>query len=115
MVRFYQNTCVSRRQFSSIHGRPIKKSYFVKFSFNFKKTDPLLHGSNDKMFDMTKLKAFADDKLNIAKMTIPLKKKSRKQCWNRRKFWLPAFAPFPKVFSFLFRVIISRDCVLIFH
>ena len=27
---------------------------------------------NDKLFEVTKLKAFADDKLNVAKMTISL-------------------------------------------
>ena len=33
------------------------------------KFNPLL---NNKILDMTKLKAFADDKLNIAKMTVSL-------------------------------------------
>ena len=36
---------------------------------------------NDKILDMTKLKAFADDKLNVAKMTIFLfVVKGKKQC-----------------------------------
>ena len=30
---------------------------------------------NNKIFDMTKLKAFADNKLNIAKMTVTLRKR----------------------------------------
>ena len=33
---------------------------------------PLKPLPNDKFLDMTKLKAYADDKLNFAKITIPL-------------------------------------------
>ena len=68
---------------------------------------------NNKIWDLTKLKAFADN-LNIEKMTISLFDKSRKQCGKRRKCWLPAFSPCPRVFStaFFFRVIISWDCVV---
>ena len=52
---------------------------------------------NNKFLDVTKLKAIAVDKLTIAKMTIFLS--------------LPAFSPFPTVFSkaFFFRVVKSRD------
>ena len=43
---------------------------------NFGRDNPLYkrvnHFPNDKILDSTKLKASADDKLNIAKMTIPL-------------------------------------------
>ena len=37
-----------------------------------------------------------------------------KCCWKRRKCWLPAFSPFPTVFSkfFFFRIIKNRDCVV---
>ena len=35
---------------------------------------------NDKILDMTKLKAFADDKLKVAKLTVSLFDKSRKEC-----------------------------------
>ena len=40
--------------------------------------------------------------------------KSRKHCGKRRKCWLPAFSPFPTMFSkgFLFRVVKSRDYVV---
>ena len=51
---------------------------------------------------MTKLKAFADNKLNVAKMMIFLLnrvEKSRKHCGKKRKCWLPAFSPFPTMFS----------------
>ena len=35
----------------------------------------------------------------------------RKHCWKRRRWWLPAFSPFPTMFSkgFFFRVVKSRD------
>ena len=55
---------------------------------------------NDRILDVTKLKAFADNELNVAKMTI--------------SFWLAVFSSFPTVFSkaFFFRVFKSRDCVV---
>ena len=52
----------------------------------------------DKILDETKLKAHADDKVNIAKM-ISLFDGSRKHCRKKRKYRLPAFSPFPTVFS----------------
>ena len=54
---------------------------------------------NDKLLDVKKLKAFADDKLNVTRMTISLFDKSRKHFSKSRKCWLPAFSPFPTVFS----------------
>ena len=38
----------------------------------------------------------------------------RKNCGTKWKCWLPAFSPFPKMFSkvFFFRVIKSQDCVV---
>ena len=38
----------------------------------------------------------------------------RKHCGKRRKCWLPAFSPFPKMFSkgSFFRVVKSQDCVV---
>ena len=40
--------------------------------------------------------------------------KRRKHCGKRRKCWLPAFFPFPTMFSegFHLRVVKSRDCVV---
>ena len=37
-----------------------------------------------------------------------------KHCGKRRKCWLPAFSPFPTMFSkgFLYRVVKSRDIVV---
>ena len=69
---------------------------------------------SDKSLEVTKLKAFVNDKLNIAKMTIFRNDKSRKHFRKRRKCWLPAFSPFSIVFSkaFFFWVVKSRDCVV---
>ena len=52
-----------------------------------------------KILDVTILKAFPDNKSNIANMTIFLYDKSRKHCGKGRKCWLPAFSPFLTVFS----------------
>ena len=56
---------------------------------------------------MTKFKAFADDKLNIAKMTITLCGGLENTVGKEEKCWLPAFSSFPTVFSkaFFFRVV----------
>ena len=54
--------------------------------------------SNDKILDTTKLKAVADDNLNIAKMTISLFDRAENTEEKRRKCWLPAFSSFPSVF-----------------
>ena len=68
---------------------------------------------NDKILDQSKLKAFADDKICYRKMEIWFGK-GRKHCGKRRKCWLPAFSPFPTMFSkgFLYRVIKTCDCVV---
>ena len=68
---------------------------------------------NEKKMDMTKLKAFADDNLNIAKMTISLFDKVENTVGKRRKCLLPA-CHLLTVFSkaFFIRVVKSRDCVV---
>ena len=40
--------------------------------------------------------------------------KSKKHCWKKRKCWLPAFSPFPTMFSkgFFLKVVKSCDCVV---
>ena len=65
---------------------------------------------NDKILNRSKLKAFADNKINV---TETLKFVLR---WVEnivRKCWLPAFSPFPTMFSkgFVIRVIKFGDCV----
>ena len=69
---------------------------------------------NDKYLDWSKLKAFADDKSNVAEKLKFVLGKVEKHCGKRRKCWLPAFSPFPTMFSkeFYFRVVKSRDCIV---
>ena len=69
---------------------------------------------NNETLDMIKLLAFADEKLNIIKVTISLCDRVENYCSKRREFWLPAFSPFPKLFSraFFFRVVNSQDAVV---
>ena len=68
----------------------------------------------DQILDMTKLKAFADVKLNIVKMTISLLDRVENTEGKGKKCWLPAIFPFPSVFStaFFFGVVKSQDCVV---
>ena len=62
----------------------------------------------DKNFDVTKLKAFADDKNKICFGNV------KKYCEKRRKCWLPAFCPFPTIFSkgLIVKVFKTQDCVV---
>ena len=69
---------------------------------------------NNKIFDRTKLKAFADDRKNVAgKMKFVLGM-IKNIVGKGEKCWLPAFSPFPTMFSkgFFFRVVKSRDCMV---
>ena len=52
---------------------------------------------NDKILGVTKLKAFADAKLNVARMMISLLERVE-NTRKKRKCWLPAFSPFRTVF-----------------
>ena len=54
---------------------------------------------NDKILDWPKLKSLADDNLNVAKMMISLYGRAENIMVKRRKWWLPAFSPFPTMFS----------------
>ena len=54
---------------------------------------------NDKILDSTQLKAFADDKINSAHKTISVFDNVENIMGKRRKCWLPAFSPFPMMFS----------------
>ena len=75
---------------------------------------PLNPLPNNKILDLTKLKAFSGDKLNDAEVTISLFDGVEKHFVKKIKCWLPAFSPFPTVFSktFFFRVVKSQDCVV---
>ena len=67
-----------------------------------------------KLIYVIKLKAFAEDKLNVANMTIYVFDRVENTLGKRRKCRLQAFSPFPTLFckAFFFRVIKSRDCVV---
>ena len=61
---------------------------------------------NDNFLDRTKLKAFAYNKSNLAKMMISVFDRTENIGGKRRECWLPAFSPFSSMFSkgFSFRV-----------
>ena len=69
---------------------------------------------NDKILDWSEFKAFADDKIDANEKISILFGKGGKHCEKRRKCWLPAFSPFPTMFSKnLFSLVIKgRDCVV---
>ena len=50
---------------------------------------------NDKSSDVTKLKAFAEDKIEVVKVKISVFDRVENTVGKRRKCWLPAFSPFP--------------------
>ena len=64
---------------------------------------------NDKILDQSKLKEFADDKVNVTLKIKFVLGRVENIVGKRRKCWLPAFSPFATMFSkgFLYRVIKS--------
>ena len=68
----------------------------------------------DKILDWSKFKAFADNKIITTQKFEICIWKSRKHCGKRRKCWLPAFSPFPTMFSkaFFSRGVKSCDYVV---
>ena len=69
--------------------------------------------SDEKNLDTTKLKAFADHKLNIIKMVISLFDRVE-IIWEKRKMLVTSIFSFSTLFSkaFFFRVVKSLDCVV---
>ena len=70
---------------------------------------------NDKILDLSKFKAFADDKINVTKKTERSFWDGKKTLWEKDKMLrLPAFSPIPTMFSkgLFFRVVKSQDCVV---
>ena len=69
---------------------------------------------NDNILDWSKVKAFADHNINVTKILKFVLGNGRKHSGKRRKCWLPAFSPFPTMFSkdFFFRVVKSQDCLV---
>ena len=76
-------------------------------------THPLISLPNDKNLDWSKLKVFADDTIKMTNITVSFGKVG-KHCGKRRKCWLPAFSPFPTIFSkrLFVGVVENRDCVV---
>ena len=69
---------------------------------------------NDKLLNVTKLKAFAADKLNVAKMMISLFDRVEKTVGKGENAACQHFLFFPQCFpkALFFRVIKSWDCVV---
>ena len=53
--------------------------------------------SPNDVLEVTKLKTFADDKLNVTEMTISPLDKAEKSA-GKGKCWLPVYPPFPTAF-----------------
>ena len=64
--------------------------FWVNINSLQKKTDIL---------ERSKLKVFADDKINFTKKNEISLGKDKKHCGKWRKCWLPAFSPFLTMFS----------------
>ena len=62
---------------------------------------------NDKILDQSKLKRFADNKINVIQKQKFVLERVEKIVGKGEKCWLPAFSPFPIMFSkgFFFKVI----------
>ena len=65
-----------------------------------------------KILDWSKLKALADDKINVAEMITSVSERVENIVGKRRKCWLPAFSLFLTMFSkpFFSRGVKSLDC-----
>ena len=61
---------------------------------NSTRCEPLNPLSYYKIFDMTKLKAFADNKLNVTEIRISLYDRVENTVGKGKKCWLPAFSSF---------------------
>ena len=66
----------------------------------------------DKILDWSRLKAFADDKINLNEKNQTLFGKGRKHCGKRKKCCLPAFSPFTTMFSKAFFILGGLKSVL---
>ena len=60
---------------------------------------PVISLPHGKILDWSKLRAFADDKINAAETLKFILGKGRKHCETRRKCWLHDFLIFPQCFQ----------------
>ena len=98
-----------------LHFLLFLQSFQKTLFWTFYHTNPTFNSlPNNKTLNMTKSKVFADHKLNITKITISSFGRVENTVGKGRKCWLPAFSPFPTVFSkdFILRVFKSQDCVV---
>ena len=65
------------------------------------------------LLDLPKLKEFKGNKIDVT-WKVVCYWKDRKHCEKMSKRWLPAFSPFPTMFSigFFFKVVKNRDCLV---
>ena len=72
------------------------------------------HGPNEKSFKLVQIQSTCRRQNNNDSKTEICVGKSRKDCVKKRKCWLPAFSPFPTIFSkpFFTRGVKSQDCVV---
>ena len=55
--------------------------------------------ANDKILDWSEFKAFTDDKINVTEKLKFLVGRDKNIVGKGEKCWLPAFCPFPTMFS----------------
>ena len=69
---------------------------------------------NDKILVRSKFKALADGKINVTEKLKFVLGRVENTVGKGEKCWLPAFSPFPAMFSkaFFFRVVKTPDCVV---
>ena len=69
---------------------------------------------NDKILDWSKMKKFANDKINVNEVWKTGLGRVENIVEKGEKCWLSAFSPFPTLFSkaLHFRVVKSWDCVV---
>ena len=75
---------------------------------------PLNSLPSDKIWTLIKIESICRQPNNSDSKIKICFRKSRKHCGKRRKCWLPAFSPFPTMFSkaFFSRGVKSQDCVV---
>ena len=75
---------------------------------------PVTSLQNDKFIDLSSLKAFADDKINVREKLKFELRSVESIVGKGEKCWSPAFSPFSTMFSkgFYLKVVKSRDCVV---
>ena len=68
---------------------------------------------NEKILGLSKLKEYADDKLTVAEMMISVFDKVENIVEKGENAWLPAFSPFPTMFSNAFLSSLGIDLLLL--